>query len=203
MATFKSAYNNTKPYEGGFSNHPNDRGKRTYAGIAANFFPNWAGWKFLNKQTSIKHNQIFPELNPLVERFYLVNFWQALNLNSINQKTANLIYDFAVHSGKKTAIEKLQVTLNKLGAFLKVDGIIGRKTIKAILNINEQNLNQTYLEERKAYLNTIAHGSNAVFRNGWMARIKGLSEMISTNTSFIVVGGLITLAIFLAANKGG
>ena len=36
-------------HEGGYLNDSSDSGGRTYKGISENNFPNWKGWKIINK----------------------------------------------------------------------------------------------------------------------------------------------------------
>lgn len=66
---------------------------------------------------------------------YRLEFWYKLFLDHIeNQTVANHVFDLAVNTGLGEAIKLLQQALNQTprGIILKVDGVIGVKTITAV-----------------------------------------------------------------------
>lgn len=176
MADFKQAFLKTAQFEGGYSNHPADKGGETYKGIARNIHPKWAGWKIIDRyktsplsskqMTQVLENSI--ELDDLVESFYRANFWNPIMGDDImNQLIANNIYDFAVNSGVSRAVKYAQRIVGVVE-----DGAMGRVTIKAI-NANIEGFVTKYKASRLAFINKIIANNSAqeVFRKGWTNRV--------------------------------
>ncbi len=179
--SFEKAYKKTIKHEGGYANIKSDKGGETYKGIARNYHPYWAGWSIIDREKAKKggtlpHNYIINSevLNNLVASFYRVNFWERLNLGKIyNETLQDIIFDFAVNSGKR-AIVKVQRLLNELfGKNLLTDGILGNKTARAINNCDAEQLFNAIKLMREEYYNKIAQkGNNRKFLNGWLNRLK-------------------------------
>jgi lysozyme family protein len=151
MAEFDIALKRTLEFERGYVNKSTDH--ETYRGVNRDAWPDWEGWMHIDNLKadgkSIDIDDTF--LAPLVAPFYLKNFWQPIRGNEIqSQDVANTLFDFAVNSGYGDAVEALQTVLVKLGVFLKVDGIIGRKTITAV-NAHPFDI-KLFRDERKAFI---------------------------------------------------
>lgn len=143
MADFSIAYKITMGHEGGYSDHPNDKGAATFAGISRKYHPAWNGWLIIDRYKSfpgfpsnLKGNQALQEQ---VFSFYKKNFWDVNKLDHINnQEIANEVFDTGVNMGYKTAAECLQAAYNLLSKNeasynkIAVDGSIGSKTLTAI-----------------------------------------------------------------------
>jgi hypothetical protein len=72
-----------------------------YQGISRKYFPKWEGWSIIDFGGEPSEF--------LVDTFYKDFFWDKLQCDSIdNQHIADLLMAFAVISGKKKAISKLQ-----------------------------------------------------------------------------------------------
>ena len=196
MATFETSYHITETMEGGYSNHPSDKGKETYAGISRASFPNWEGWKLIDKQPKpIKRNTFFSDLAMPVRHFYRANFWLPLQCGLMPQVVANQLFDYAVNSGKSRAVKSLQSVLNSMGAFLKVDGIVGAKTQGALKRYDANQVAEKLLLERETFINRLAQ-SQPQFKNGWLNRIAYLKSHLGTlGISFGVVA-LLGLTLF-------
>lgn len=122
MAIFEISFEKTMAFEGGYVLHevPGDRGGMTFAGIARNSWPDWAGWPLLDGgETS------GPRIEAMVAKFYRSNFWGPIRGDQIRfQGVADMIYDFAVNAGVKTSVKIAQ---GIVGA--DPDGAMGPKTI--------------------------------------------------------------------------
>lgn len=132
MADFLQAHKKTSVNEGGYANVTGDRGGETYAGISRVNWPNWKGWKIVDKQKPLKHNQKIkdPELENQVLDFYKKNFWDVLKADQIeNQDIAFRLYDFGVTSGQSRSVKQIQKVLG-----LKQTGTITDDLIEAINN---------------------------------------------------------------------
>ena len=124
MADFAPAFELMIRHEGGFKLHTvaGDRGGKTYAGIAFNYHPEWAGWKLLESDPEN------PELTRMVRDFYKANYWDKVKGDQISdQKIAESLFDFAVNAGVRTA-----AVLAQLVAGVTPDGIIGNQSVAAI-----------------------------------------------------------------------
>jgi lysozyme family protein len=143
MADFETAFNVTDPSEGKYSNDPDDRGGESYRGRARRFNPELSLWEIIDSRKARKD---FPkcldtniELQNLVKESYKKIEWTGIMGDKIpNQAIANEVYDNAVNMGVKKSVEYLQRTINILNrnqrdyADIKVDGVIGNKTIEAL-----------------------------------------------------------------------
>lgn len=189
MANFNTAYELTLKNEGGYSNHPRDKGGETYAGIARNYYPKWPGWQTIDeikKTGPIKTGKRFTQLSQAVKDFFYNEYWtKRINGNAINnQAIANFVYDFAVNSGKASLIINKTIGA-KQNTTLKSDSI-------AIINAsNPGKIFQQLYDARMAYVKTL--DDYDVFGKGWENRIKKYKKEIT-----IVGGGTAILMIVCA-----
>jgi lysozyme family protein len=146
--------------EGGYANDPSDSGGRTYKGISENNFPNWKGWKIINKHEPLKRGEFIKDedLDEEIFNFYLVHFYYKLKLDQINNLyiSAHLL-DHGVNAGISNGVKCLQRALNDiLSIDIIVDGKIGPVTISEINNSNPKTLLSKLIEEREKYYKSIA-----------------------------------------------
>ena len=171
MADFIPAYSKVKKWEGGFVDNPNDKGLMTYAGITRRFNPDWPGWNFIFNKLDygpIKTNTVFPELSNMVTEFYK-NLWDSNRYGLIkNQSIANLLFDFGVNSGQKTAIKSIQ---NLVGA--NTDGVLGLNTAAKINATDSTVLFNKLKNYRTQFYNSILERdpTQSVFAKGWFNRL--------------------------------
>jgi len=159
--------------EGGYANDPNDKGKETYMGISRRWHPNWNGWPIIdahNANCQLKRGEFVdnPEFDKMVYNFYYNEFWMPLNIDELeNPNIALQIFDFAVNAGTVKAIK----TAQRLSG-VRVDGIIGINTIKAINSLDNAFLIR-YKHARKEYYTYIVDKdpSQEKFIRGWINRV--------------------------------
>lgn len=181
MADLAQAEAKTLKWEGGYANVVGDAGGETIFGIARKMHPNLKLWGYLDNYKNALNpfgKDKYKELEKLckgnvqfreeMDRFYRTQFWDKIKGDAIEcQEAANAIYDFAVNSGVKRAVEYAQRTLN-----VYVDGIMGDETLKAINNAGKDFVNH-YCDNRAEFFKAIAQkGQNAKFLNGWLNRVK-------------------------------
>lgn len=175
-ANFAIAFYWTLELEGVYSNAPSDFGGETCKGISRKKWPDWDGWKIVDrikKTTDGSTAGISQALNEstqlsaLVKEFYKRNFYDVLKLDQIdNGDIVCELFDTAVNQGTRTAGMYFQEALNLLndnGRFypdLTVDGIPGAKTISAY----------------RAFMNT--------------DKLPGRSEIRNTMTLLVALNGL-------------
>lgn len=205
MADFIKSYALVKKYEGGWCNVAGDAGGETYAGIARNFFPLWAGWGVVDaekKHPSFKrgaaafsaHLVVLLELQEWVRAWYEKEWWNKLGLAPMPQALADEIFEQSVNLGKGGHGKYLQRVCNafnydasrqaRLFADLKEDGAIGQKTLAAIAMLLRTNLPE------KAFVHALngmqvahyvasasAKPSLRKFTVGWMTRTHDPKEL--------------------------
>ena len=123
MADFAPAFEKMLHDEGGMqlTNIPGDRGGMTYAGIARNANPDWAGWQYIDRKD-------FGSATQLVREFYKVNFWDRVRGDELtNQAIAETIFNFSVNTGVSVAAKLAQLIVG-----VTPDGAIGTKTVERL-----------------------------------------------------------------------
>ncbi len=177
--TFNQLFNEVITHEGYYVNIPGDKGGETYMGIARNLHPNWQGWHLIDKYKNA-HGHITRNtkievqgLTQIVQDFYQENFYEKYNIAKINNgPLQSIIFDWCVNSGNYGSIGVQKVLNLSFSYNLKVDGIIGRHTLKAINTCSPKSLFNAIKSARIVYYHTIAHkGQNHKFLNGWLNRI--------------------------------
>lgn len=162
MANYKELIPIIKKNEGGFSNHPNDPGKETNSGVTISTFRKVYGQaktvQDLKNMTEQQWEHIFKTL-----------FWDKWKADSIkSQSIANLLVDWLWASGVY-GIKYPQQILD-----VKVDGVVGEKTLSKINNAkNQKELFQKFWNRRKKHFEDIVKSrpSSKVFLKGWLNRL--------------------------------
>ncbi len=154
-------------WEGGFSNHPADRGGTTNKGVtiatwrAQGYDKNGDGKIDVEDLKMLTDEDV---INVVMKPHYW-NRWKADRIRS--QSVANILVDWVWGSGAHgiTGVQKL------LG--VKVDGIVGEKTLAA-LNAQEPKLLFARIKkERVVFIQRIVsrRPSQKVFEKGWLKRL--------------------------------
>ena len=199
MAEFTPAHAPVAVWEGGYCNHPNDRGGETLCGIARKCHPDLDLWKLVDAEKEhvsfrqgnaafTRHLRQIPGLLDLVTAFYR-GLFQSLGLASdaIPQELANEIYEQVVNLGQGGHTRYLQRICNafnynkkaKAALFpkLKEDGALGNLTRGALRALIEKRTTQAVLvhalnaAQAMHYINLAAgNESQRVFLDGWLTR---------------------------------
>ena len=138
---FDECFAITHGNEGGYklSKLPNDAGGWTFAGIARNYHPTWAGWEILDNGGKWDD----PYLKNLVRDFYYHEFWLKTNAENIPLKLAAQLYDMAVNTNPKRAVQSLQRALG-----VADDGYLGPITAGAAQRCDQQKVIARFNAER-------------------------------------------------------
>lgn len=187
MADFNIAYKKTAAIEGGYANNSNDRGGETYKGIARKIHPDWKGWTFIDgiKASFGTSAQVINQqaaknlsLQALVNHFYKVNFWDALNLDSLNsQRVANELYDTAVNMGTgRAGLFFQRCLLVSTRDYLKLDGQVGNKTISVFNELSETDKYMVWklfncLQGERYISICEADPTQEIFMRSWASRV--------------------------------
>lgn len=135
--------------EGGYVNDPKDKGGETKYGISKKSYPN---------------EDIANLTIDRAKKIYKRDYWDRCKCDSIPDCLSVALFDFAVHSGTKLAIKKLQESLG-----VKSDGIIGNQTIGAANRIPSNRVLNDYFWRRIIYL--IKLKDFKTYGSGWGNRL--------------------------------
>lgn len=183
----------TQKWEKGYVNHPNDPGGATFNGVSLRFL----------KQTGIDVNgdghidakdiRAMYERNDqaTVDEIFYKAFWRDPGLdrfNSLHIQTA--LYDTNVNTGRTQSAKCLQRALNFVagGSPLKVDGIIGPKTLALAQELacgRGPAVAHAFLEARQNFHNVLVQSSPypdgrdyRPFAKGWRNRVDDLRRYV-------------------------
>ena len=126
---FDDAFKIVLGFEGGYVNDPADRGGETNYGITYNTLNNaknkgWIPFNVTIQNIQLEHAKII----------YKKGYWDVVQADSLPHPLDLIMFDSAVNHGPGAAVKLLQKSLNALLRYteLKVDGIIGPLTLRAI-----------------------------------------------------------------------
>lgn len=164
MANFDIFINRLLRLEGGYVNHKNDRGGCTNKGVTLPVFRGMYG-------AGLDCNDLKNITDEQASQIYKKNYWDVCGGDKIcNSQIANLLVDFAVNSGCKTAIKAIQRLLN-----VDADGIVGPMTLRAINGHSDPfKLHSALMDARVKFYEDIVKNneSQRVFLKGWLNRLK-------------------------------
>ncbi len=172
--------------EGGFVDHPNDRGGATHFGISL---------RFLRAEAAINPavRGLFPagpidvdDIRALTveqaAKIYLWCFWTPAKCDALPTGIDGAVFDQAVNAGLRTAGRMLQKAINRAGKgllpALAEDGAIGQQTTAAAHRVYGSDLLTAYRDiaaDRYRGI-AIADQSQAVFLEGWLDRAAKLGR---------------------------
>ena len=146
--------NRTQRNEGGYSNHPNDKGGKTMYGINSKWYPN----EDIENLTRERANAILYR-----------DYWLKPHINQLPDEFADIVFDDGVVQGQPTAIINLQRALG-----IQADGIIGPNTLSAFENANYGTVRRNFIRNvnnvEDKYLQN--DPSQKVFERGHRDRFK-------------------------------
>jgi len=174
----KEILEKTLSKEGGYtlSNHKNDRGGLTFAGISQKMHPTWFGWSAINGQLEKNKDAdilVTNEIQELVEVFYRTEFWDRGAHKIKNSELAEILFDISVNIGWRQANKILQRSANKASnCHIVVDGVLGPLSLTCISMCNQDELKMTFLLETIAHYSKIVENdqTQSVFLRGWVNR---------------------------------
>jgi len=182
MAKFYKAYRKLKRLE--YRNCLNALHKNptenywTFMGITQKHHKNSYIWKIMYElfkkykdkkivsQLMCKDRKVLKE----VKSIYKKEYWDIAKLDKVNsQKIAEEIFIFGVNAGMKNAIKLAQKIVG-----VSVDGIVGKQTLKALNNFDEDLFDILYdAEEAKYYMKLIEKNPKLkIYKKGWLRRAK-------------------------------
>jgi lysozyme family protein len=143
--------------EGGYVNNPNDPGGRTNLGVTQR------AWEmYLNRGvTEAEMRALTPED---VRGFYNTQYWDKIKGDQLPAGVDYAAFDLAVNSGVYKAAKYLQQIVGVID-----DGVIGPKSLEAILAYDPEKLIDALCDMRLNFLKRLT--TFDVFGKGWSARV--------------------------------
>lgn len=179
---FSDAHAFTAKWEGGLSDHPNDRGGLTAWGASIEFVKGIAatasGKNFLQAigvELPVT-KAVMRQLRPgQVATMFRHEFWDSLRLDDLPFRQAALLYDAAVNHGPAQAVKLSQRGYNRCvthGVKLAVDGILGPLSRKALQNTDTDAVVRAIIQARREFYQSIVASKpdQGVFLKGWLNR---------------------------------
>ncbi len=163
MANYKILTPFIRYYEGGFSNNKNDPGGATMKGVTLATFRSVYG---KSKTVSDLKKITDEQWNCIFKKYY----WDKCKADLIeDQSIANMLVDFAWHSGVITATKKIQEAVG-----VDSDGVAGRVTIGAIngFYLGNRAVFDRLKKSRLSYLESLKNWE--YFKNGWTSRVEAI-----------------------------
>ena len=152
---WETAISTTLQFEGGYVNDSKDSGGETNMGISKRAYPD----------VDIKNLTLQKAKN-----IYYFDYWLRCRCQFMPDALSIAVFDFAVNSGIKTAIKKLQMALG-----VSVDGVVGNQTIGACNRLPVRKVLDEYIRLRLEYLMKLKGWSR--YGNGWGRRVIGIKEV--------------------------
>lgn len=155
-----------RSWEGGWSNHPNDKGGATMKGVTYTTFCAYRKAKGLKQPTLLDLKNISDKEWNSVLRWHT---WDRIKCDQYqSQWVAYLLADCVWMSGNGY-IKRVQKLYG-----LVADGIVGPKTLAKLNSLDQSSVFHTLWNQRKNFLQGIATGKNSVFLTGWMRRLNSV-----------------------------
>lgn len=151
MTNFEKCIDFILKHEGGYVNHPSDPGGETNFGIAKKFYPDLDIKNLTVKQA---------------KEIYYKEYWLKLKCDELPLPVAAMVFDAGVNQGLVASAKILQRSLK-----VTDDGVIGKKTIEAIMSTTPGQLLPEMCARRCQYYASIKNVDT--FGLGWMRRAVG------------------------------
>jgi len=155
----------TLRWEGGYVNHPADKGGETNFGITTKVYDDY------RESHGVPPRSVRDITQVEVRDIYTQLYWLKAGCGKVLPPLDMALFDFAVNSGPSTAIKHLQICVGATP-----DGVIGPKTLAALQGRSPAELAKELCKQRELLFKRIAekNPSQAVFLRGWLNRLTAL-----------------------------
>jgi lysozyme family protein len=156
--TYDEALRRLLAHEGGYTNHPADRGGPTNFGITIHDYRRY-----------VKHDASAADVRAMnlneAQSIYRAKYWNAMRCDALPAGVDYCVFDYGVNSGTGRAPKVLQRVLG-----VAVDGMIGPATIAAACACDAAQIINAVCDERLHYLQRLK--TWPVFGKGWARRVR-------------------------------
>lgn len=173
MTRFDECLAHILKYEGGYVDHPADRGQATNKGIAQATFDDW------NETRNLPLRPVRNILDVDVWMIYRDRYWMACCCEDLPPPLDLVVFDSAVQHGVGRAVKWLQHIVGVVA-----DGQAGPRTLAAVKTFVEParlaELIDSYMDARAAFYQQIIanNPSQRAFQRGWANRMNHLEDLI-------------------------
>lgn len=156
-------------WEGGYVNHPNDRGGATNRGVTQRVYDDW------RQRQGLAARDVRQLTDDELHSIYEAGYWLPPKCDALDNPLDLVQFDTAVNMGTGRAAKFLQ---QAVGA--TVDGAIGPGTLQCVASCDTGDTLAKYCDAREAfYRNLVARKPDqAVFLKGWMNRLNALRKQV-------------------------
>lgn len=144
--------------EGGYVNHPLDKGGATNRGITQTTYDDW------RHSCSLPDADVRTISDEECAAIYRQRYWNGVHADELPSGVDYATFDLAVNSGVNRACRFLQRAVGAVE-----DGIIGPKTLAAVKALPPLTVVNTLCDERLAYLRSLPN--YGTFGKGWTNRV--------------------------------
>lgn len=208
MASYELFKNSIEQAEGEYQNLIHDKGNYnslkqrvgTNHGISAKFYEG-----IIKRPPTVQDMKAITKAD--AHLLFETEFWDVMKADHIkNQAVAEIIVDHAINSSNRTTAGIVQNVLNaSFSKNLKVDRVIGTKTITAINSVNQKQLFEEIAKERLTYYRGL--DDYIYFAESWERRVFHLAKKFGvtikenkTETTIVAVLGMATIGYLIYKN---
>lgn len=159
--------------EGGFSDHPRDRGGATNLGITIRTLADWQGLKY-DELDGAGKEKVLADLKTLTRReaaeIYRANYWLPMRCGDLPAGVDLMVFDFGVNAGPRRSVKLLQRAAGVID-----DGSVGPKTLAAVSAADPGALISELADDRLAYYRSLDNFD--AFGAGWSNRTRHVSAV--------------------------
>lgn len=174
-AEFLRCLRRVLPYEGGYSNHPDDPGGVTLNGITQRVNDSWRRNNGFVPRPLTRAFEGTLEWQRERDNIYREQYWKRIRGDLLPAGVNLAVFDAAVNSGPGQAIKWLQAALG-----VSPDGVLGEHTFEALNECSDHDrLVAGICERRMAFLKRLKTWST--FGKGWSNRV---SHVLATGQAW-------------------
>lgn len=144
-------------HEGGYVNHPADKGGATNLGVTQKTWQEWVG-------RVVSADDMKKLTVSDVEPLYHNRYWDACKCDALPSGVDYCVFDAAVNSGRVRAIKFLQSVVGTVP-----DGAIGPITLASTDSRGARLTIEQYCDKREAFLRDLSNFN--AFGKGWVRRV--------------------------------
>ncbi|MEY3760179.1 MAG: hypothetical protein RIR39_1670 [Pseudomonadota bacterium] len=164
----KDLINEIIKIEGGYVNHPNDKGGPTKHGITIKTLYNW-------RDDAVTALDVELLTKDEAFKIYQSEYYLKPKINTLPSLVQPVVFDMAVNMGPVASIKLMQGVVHKMGTPVKIDGHIGPMTVqsaKTACGVYGDDVLRQIAHARIEYYRKIVENdsSQMVFLAGWINR---------------------------------
>ena len=165
-------------WEGGFSDVEGDAGGRTNHGVTEAVYHEWLDGRGLPRKPV---EQITEEEYMAI---YYGGYWIPPRCDRMIPPLDLVVFDASINHGPGGAGSLLQRSLKAKGQNVVVDGAVGPATLAAVKQVDQLDLCEQYLSERRAFYHRLVDRkpTQSKFLKGWLNRVADLENVIGLGT---------------------